>query len=69
VGHVAHKVEMRNMYKIMVTKPEGKKLLGRLGHRWENNIKMDLKAKLKGVVYDRDWWRAPVNIATNLWVA
>ena len=24
-------------------KPEGKRKLGRLRHRWENNIKMDLQ--------------------------
>jgi hypothetical protein len=27
VGHVAHMEEMRNAYKILVGKPEGKKLL------------------------------------------
>jgi hypothetical protein len=35
--------EMRNAYKILVTKSEGKRLLGRHKHRWENNIRMDLK--------------------------
>jgi hypothetical protein len=30
-------------YKILVMKPEGRKLLGRLGRRWEDNIKMCLK--------------------------
>jgi hypothetical protein len=34
---------MRNMYNILVGKPEGKRLLGRPGHRWEDNIKMDLR--------------------------
>jgi hypothetical protein len=28
---------------ILVDKPEGKWLLGRLGCRWEDNIKTDLK--------------------------
>jgi hypothetical protein len=33
----------RNAYKVLVGKPEGKKPLGRPRHRWENNIKMDLR--------------------------
>jgi hypothetical protein len=32
---------MRNAYKILVGKPEGKKPLGRLMHRWEDGIRMD----------------------------
>jgi len=35
--------EMRKVYKILVGKPEGKKPHGRRRHRWEDNIKMDLK--------------------------
>jgi hypothetical protein len=34
--------EMRNSYKIFVRKPKGKRLFGRLRHRWKDNIKMDL---------------------------
>jgi len=34
---------MRNAYKILVRKPEGKRLLGRPRHRWEDNIGMDLR--------------------------
>jgi len=33
-------------YKIMVGKPEGKRPLGRLRCRWEDNIKTDLGEKL-----------------------
>jgi hypothetical protein len=29
-------------YRILVGKPEGKRLLGRRRHRWVDNIKMDL---------------------------
>jgi hypothetical protein len=29
-----------NTYKILIGKPEGKRQLGRLRRRWENNIKM-----------------------------
>jgi len=31
------------VYDILVGKPEGKKPPGRPKHRWEDNIKMDLK--------------------------
>jgi hypothetical protein len=41
-GHVAHKGEMKNVYKI-VGKPEGKRPLKRPRHKWKDNIKMDLK--------------------------
>jgi hypothetical protein len=30
-------------YRILVWKPEGKRPLGRLRHRWEDNIKMEPK--------------------------
>jgi hypothetical protein len=35
--------EMRNAYKILVGKPEGKRPLGRSRHRWADNIKIDLR--------------------------
>jgi len=35
--------EMRGVYRILVEKPEGKRLLGRPRHRLEDNIKMDLQ--------------------------
>jgi hypothetical protein len=34
---------MRNAYKILFGKPEGKKPLGRHRHRWEEYIKMDVR--------------------------
>jgi hypothetical protein len=34
---------MRNAYKILVIKPEGKRLLGRSRFRWVDNIRMDLR--------------------------
>jgi len=42
-GHVAHMGEKSNEYRVLVDKPEEKWLFGRFGHRWENDIKMDLK--------------------------
>jgi hypothetical protein len=39
---VARMGEKRNMYRLLVGKPEGKRPLGRPRHRWIDNIKMDL---------------------------
>jgi hypothetical protein len=33
----------RNAYKILVRKADGKRPLGRLACRWEDNIRMDLQ--------------------------
>jgi len=41
--HVARIGEGRCLYRILVGKPEGKRLLGRPRRRWEDNIKMDLR--------------------------
>jgi hypothetical protein len=41
--HVEHVGGMRNAYRILVGRPEGKRHLGRPKHRWEGNIRMDLK--------------------------
>jgi hypothetical protein len=35
--------EKTNAYRILVGKPEGKRLLGRPRRRWVDNIKMDLR--------------------------
>jgi hypothetical protein len=35
--------KMRNLYNILVGKPEEKRLLGRPRHRWEDNIRMDVR--------------------------
>jgi hypothetical protein len=42
-GHVALMGEERNVYKVLVGKPEGKRPLGRLRRRWKDGIRMDLK--------------------------
>jgi hypothetical protein len=70
--NVARVGEKRNLYKLLVGKPEGKKLLGRPSRRWVNNIKMDFVeigwggVKWIDTVLGRDKWRALVNTATNL---
>jgi hypothetical protein len=42
VGPVPHLGEIRNSLNILVGKSERKKSHGKLRHRWENNIKMDV---------------------------
>ena len=42
-GHVACMGESRGAYRVLVGKPEVKRPLGRLGHRWDDNIKMALQ--------------------------
>jgi hypothetical protein len=37
-GHVPRMGETRNVYMILVGKPEGKRALGRPKHRWVDNI-------------------------------
>ena len=40
---MARMEQRRGVCRVLVGKPEGKRLLGRLRHRWENNIKMNLQ--------------------------
>jgi hypothetical protein len=35
--------EMKNTCNFFFGKPEVRRLLGRYGHRWEDNIRMDLR--------------------------
>jgi hypothetical protein len=30
------------VFRVLVGKPEGKRVLGKPRHRWENNVRMDL---------------------------
>ena len=70
-GHVARKGERRGVYRVMVGKPEGKRLLGRPRGRWKNNVKMRLQKVGWGgmnwidLAQDRDRWRAIVNAVMN----
>jgi hypothetical protein len=67
--------ERRDVYRILMGKPEGKRPLGRPRRSWEDNIKIDLQEVECG---DRDWielaedtdrWRAVVNAVLNLRVS
>jgi hypothetical protein len=59
--------EKRNLYRLLVGKPKGKRPLGRLRRRWIDNIKMDLldiglsHVDWIGLAQDRYRWRALVN--------
>jgi hypothetical protein len=44
VGHVEHMGEERKVYKVLVGKPEGKRPLERPRRRWEDRIRMDIRA-------------------------
>jgi hypothetical protein len=71
-GHVARMGERRGVYRVLVGRPEGKRPLGRPRHRWEDNIKMDLRetgidgANWIKLAQDRVQWRACVNMVMNL---
>jgi hypothetical protein len=72
--HVARMGERRGAYRALVGKPEGRRPLGRPRHRWEDNIKTDLReVGWEGIDWidlaqDRDRWLALVYTVMNLWV-
>jgi len=41
--HIARMGEMRDVHRVLVAKPEGKRPLGRPRRRWEDNIKVNLQ--------------------------
>jgi hypothetical protein len=51
-GHVARMGEGRNVYRVLVGKPEGKRPRGRPRRRWEDGIKTDLREIGWGCVVD-----------------
>jgi hypothetical protein len=50
-GHVARMGEGRKVYKVLVGKPEGKRLLGRPRRRLEDGIRMDLREMFRAVFW------------------
>jgi hypothetical protein len=54
-GHVARMGEKRNVYSLLVGKPEGKRPLGRPRRRWMDNIRTILE-KLDGVMWTGLVW-------------
>ena len=61
----------REVHRVLVGKPEGKRPLGRPRRRWEDNIKIDLQEVGRGrgdwmkLSQDRDSWRALVGTVRN----
>ena len=66
--------ERRDVYKVLVGKPEVKRPRGRPRCRWEDNIKIDPQEVGCGsmdctdLAQDRDKWQALVNAVMNLQV-
>jgi hypothetical protein len=64
-GHEAYMREGRNVYRVLVGKPERKRLLERPKRRWEDRMKMDLRDVGWGgggvewihLAQDRDCWQ------------
>jgi hypothetical protein len=69
---VARMGEKRNLYRLLVGKPEGKRPLRRPRRTWLDTIKMHLLDMALNVVdwiglaHDRYRWRALVNSVINL---
>jgi hypothetical protein len=69
--HVAHMWEGRDVCRVLVGKPEGKKPLRRPRCRWEDNIKMDLQEvgcwgmDWIGLAQGGDRWQALVNVVMD----
>jgi hypothetical protein len=63
--------EKRNVHRLLVRKPEGKRPIGRPRLRWIDDIKMDLLeiglsvVDRIGLAQDRYRWRALVNSVMN----
>jgi hypothetical protein len=64
--------EKRNTHRLLVGKPDGKRLPGRPRRMWVDNIRMDLgemgwgDVDWIGLAKDRNRWRALVNSVLNL---
>jgi hypothetical protein len=41
--YMVFREESRVAYRVLVGKPEGKRSLGRMRHRWKDNSKLDLQ--------------------------
>jgi len=73
-GHVARMGEERGVYRVLVGKPEGMRLMGRPRRRWVDNIRMDLQEvgcvymDWIGLVLDRERWRTLVSAVMHLGV-
>ena len=71
-GHVTRMDEEREVYRVLVGKPEGRRPLGRPRLRWMDNDRMDLQEvgcgymDWFGLAQDRDRWWTFVSVVMNL---
>ena len=71
-GHVARMGEERRVYRVLMGKPEGRRLMGRPRRRWVDNIRMYVQEMgcgymdWIGLAQDRDRWRTLVSSVMNL---
>ena len=70
--YVALMGEERDVYRVLVGKPEGRRPLGRPRRRWVDNIRVDLQEvgcgymDWIGMAQDRDSWRTFLSAVMNL---
>jgi len=71
-GNVARMGEERAVYRVLVGKPEGRRLMGKPRRRWVDNNRTDLQEvgcgymDWIGLTQDRDRWRTLVSAVMNL---
>jgi len=71
-GHVARMDEEREVYRVLVGKPEGRRPQGGPRRRWVDNIRMNLQEMGRGymdwigLAQDKDRWRTLVRAVMNL---
>jgi hypothetical protein len=71
-GHVARMGEKRIAYRLLVGKPEGKRLLGKPRHKWVDIVQMDVgevgwsDVDWIGLAEDTNWRKVLVNAVMNL---
>jgi hypothetical protein len=53
-GHSARREQMRHAYSVVLGKREGKNTYGRPRHKWEANIKIDLRECMGWIRMARD---------------
>jgi hypothetical protein len=75
MGRACNMHRIRNIYKILVRKYEGKRALVRSRCRWEDNIRMDLREigweclDSMHLAQDRNQYWALPNMVMNFWVS